>query len=423
MHYAYGKYDGHEFPTSDSLFDYDRIMDFILEYGDKALDALSQIASADAEILEKMLQEGMLEKAAGRYRLTPRAIHAMQRKALMEIFAHLPRGSRDSHPTANPGAGTERLEGTKKYQYGDPISELDLNATLRNAVARRGTECDTRRGRDDVGEGRLDVPTGPPAIEDRTSKPERSGTPGIENPPPPTLGLPIRLSESDLELHLVEGSTTIALCILLDMSGSMMRYGRFLSAKKVAMALTALVRQRFPQDSIDLVGFYSTAMRIREDQLPLMMPKQISTYDYVINVKVPLDQAHRTHQHFTNLQLGLQLGRRILGARQAEQKIMFVITDGQPTAHVDGNMLYLQYPPTRATAMATLQEALLCMRAGIRIATFALIEDYFGMEWVEFVDQFTRLSRGVAFYCASGDLANCVMESYLSGKKKKTYLA
>jgi len=69
--------------------------------------------------------------------------------------------------------------------------------------------------------------------------------------------------------------------------------------------------------------------------------------------------------------------------------------------------------------MATLKEALMCMRAGIRIATFALIEDYYGMDWVEFVDQMTRLSKGVAFYCASGDLANCVMESYLSGRRKR----
>ena len=189
------------------------------------------------------------------------------------------------------------------------------------------------------------------------------------------------------------------------------------------MALSALVRQRFPQDTVDLVGFYSTATRIREEQLPLLMPKRISTHDYMIDTKIPLDQAHRTHQHFTNLQLGLQMGRRIFGARQAEQKMMFIITDGQPTAHVDGNTLYLQYPPTRTTAMATLKESLMCMRAGIRLATFALIEDYFGMEWVEFVDQMTRLSKGVAFYCASGDLANCVMESYLSGKKKKTYIA
>jgi uncharacterized protein with von Willebrand factor type A (vWA) domain len=380
MRYAYGEFDGDEFPTPDSLFGYDQIMDFILEYGEKALDAMEKMDPADAEILQKLLEEGMLDKVAGKYRLTPRAINAMQRRALMEIFSQLPRGSREGHPTTNPGAGADRLEGTKKYQFGDPISELDLNTTLRNAVARQ-TKTDGK------------------------------------------VGLPINISENDLELHLVEGNTSVALCILIDMSGSMMRYGRFLSAKKVAMALTALVRQRFPQDTVDIVGFYSTATRIREEQLPLVMPKPVSTHEYMINIKIPLERAAETHQHFTNLQLGMQMGRKILGARQAEQKLMFVITDGQPTAHVDGSTLYLQYPPTQRTAMATLKESLLCMRAGIRVASFALCEDYFGMEWVEFVDQMTRLCKGVAFYCASGDLASCVMESYLSGKKKKTYIA
>jgi uncharacterized protein with von Willebrand factor type A (vWA) domain len=386
MRYAYGEFDGTEFSMPDSLFNYDQIMDFVLTYGEKALDALSKLNPADAEMLEKLMQEGMLEKVAGRFRLTPRAINAMQRKALMEIFANLPRGSREGHPTASAGAGADRLDGTKKYQFGDPISELDLNQSLRNALARQITQSSVLS-------------------------------------PQSSPNLPIQIGEQDLELHLVEGTTSCALCILIDMSGSMMRYSRFVAAKKVAMALSALVRQRFPQDTVDLVGFYSTATRVREEQLPLLMPKPISTHEYDINIKIPLDQAAKTHQHFTNLQLGMQMGRRILAARPAEQKLMFVITDGQPTAHVDGNTLHLQYPPTRATAMATLKESLLCMRAGIRVATFALIEDYWGMEWVEFVDQLTRLCKGVAFYCASDDLASCVMESYLSGKKKKTYIA
>ena len=84
MRYAYGEYDGEEFPTPDSLFDYDQIMDFILEYGENALDAMNNMNPADAEILEQLLKEGMLDKVAGRYRLTPKAINAMQRKALME---------------------------------------------------------------------------------------------------------------------------------------------------------------------------------------------------------------------------------------------------------------------------------------------------------------------------------------------------
>lgn len=384
MRYAYGEYDGQEFPSPDQLFGYDQFMDFVLAYGDKAMDALAKLNPADAEILEKLLAEGLLDKVAGRYRLTPKAINAMQRKALMEIFANLPRGSREGHPTVNPGAGSDRLEGTKKYQFGDPIHELDLNQTMRNAVHRAAAESQKTHGK------------------------------GL---------MPLNLNEHDLELHQVEGNTSVALAILIDMSGSMMRYGRFIAAKKVAMALSALVRTKFPQDTVDLIGFYSTATRIREEQLPLLMPKQISTNEYMVNMKVPLDQADKAHQHFTNLQLGMQMARRVLATRSAEQKMMFIITDGQPTAHVDGDTLYLQYPPTRTTAMATLREALLCMRANIRVASFALIEDYYGMEWVEFVDQLTRLVKGVAFYCASDDLASCVMESYLSGRKKKAYIA
>lgn len=379
MRYQYGEYNGEEFPSPDSLAGYDQIMEFVLAYGQKALDALEKLNPADAEILQKLIQDGMLDKVAGRYRLTPRAINAMQRKALMEIFAHLPRGSRDSHETSTSGNSSERVEGTRKYQFGDPVSELDMNQTLRNAMTRQANH-------------------------------------GAEISQ-------IQLNHQDLELHMLQGTTNVALCILLDMSGSMARYGRFMAAKKVAMALSALVRQKYPQDTIDIVGFYSSATRIREEQLPLLMPKPITTHAYEIDISVPLVDADKTHPHFTNLQLGMQMGRRLLGARAPEQKMMFIITDGQPTAHVEGDMLHLQYPPTAESSMATLKEALMCMRQGIRVASFALIEDYYGMEWVEFVDQLTRLTKGVAFYCASDDLASCVMESYLSGKKKKAYIA
>ena len=380
MLFNYGEFDGSEFPTPESLFATDSIFDFILSYGDQALEALAKLQPADSDLLEQLIKDGLLEKTAGKFRLTPRAINAMQRKALMEIFAHLPRGSRDGHPTTNAGAGADRLEGTRKYQFGDPISELDMLQSLRNAMAR---------------------------------------TVAAGNSP----GLPIQFNEHDLELHLLEGSTACALCILIDMSGSMMRHGRFLAAKKVAMALTALVRQRFPQDTVDIVGFYSTAVVVPESRLPLLMPKPVSTHEYEIDVHIPLSQAQKTHQHFTNLQLGMQMGRRILSSRSPEQKQMFIITDGQPTAHVEGDMLHLLYPPCRETAVATLREALTCSRSGIRVASFALIEDYWDMQWVEFIDQLTRLCRGVAFYCTGDNLAGCVMESYLSGKKSKTFIA
>src|SRR5262249_36115413 len=157
-------------------------------------------------------------------KLTPRAIGRMQRKALMEVFANLREGQREGHEKITPGLGGERIEGTKQYQYGDPVSELDLHATLHNALSRGATE---RRS-----DGATKDKTGVPALA------------GMSSPNQSARGK-IHFRESDFELHLHEGVTSCSTVVLLDMSGSMMRYGRFLAAKKVALAMQALVRQRF----------------------------------------------------------------------------------------------------------------------------------------------------------------------------------
>jgi uncharacterized protein with von Willebrand factor type A (vWA) domain len=387
MKYFYGEFDGQEFPTPDQLFGFDQLMQFIMEHGEQALKAIQQMMNdpkneAQSDLLEQLLKDGMLDKdGQGRLRLTPRAVSKMQRKALMEVFANLKDGQREGHERVTPGLGGERIEGTKPYSYGDPVSELDLHQTLHNALTRHGLPAKT----------------------------------GGQNK--------IRFDEKDFELHLHEGVTSCSTVVLIDMSGSMMRYGRFLSAKRVAMAMQALVRGRFPQDSIDFVGFYSGASRIPEAMLPLTMPKPVTIYDYQVRLKVPLSQLDKAPQHFTNLHMGLQLARRILRKRSSENKQIFIITDGQPTAHVEGDFAWLLYPPDPRSTVATLKEAVTAVREGCRISTFALIEDYWGMDWVGFVDQLTKLTKGVAFYTSSGELASCIMESYLSGRKKKQYIA
>src|SRR5579859_4001857 len=126
MKYFYGEYDGEEFPTQDKLFGFDQLMQFIMEYGDQALKAIEQMLKdpknvGQSELLEQLLKEGMLDKdGKGRVKLTPRAVSRMQRKALMEVFANLRAGQRDGHEKITPGAGGERIEGTKPYEYGDP---------------------------------------------------------------------------------------------------------------------------------------------------------------------------------------------------------------------------------------------------------------------------------------------------------------
>jgi uncharacterized protein with von Willebrand factor type A (vWA) domain len=393
MKYFYGEYDGEEFPTQDKLFGFDQLMEFIMQHGEQALKAIEQMMQdpknqEQADLLEQMLNEGMLDKdGKGKLRLTPRAITRMQQKALMEVFANLRNGQRDGHEKVTAGQGGERIEGTKPYEFGDPVSELDLHQTIHNALAHHGL----------------------PRVEETTN----SSRPRAR----------IKFDEHDFELHLHEGMTSCSTVVLLDMSGSMMRYGRFLSAKKVAMAMQALVHSKFPQDSIDFVGFYSGAAKIPEIALPLAMPKPVTIYDYQVRLKVPIGQIDKAPQHFTNLHMGLQLARRILRKRASENKQIFIITDGQPTAHVEGDFVYLLYPPDPRSTVATLKEAVLSVKEGCRISTFALIEDYWGMDWVGFVDQLTKLTKGVAFYTSSGELASCIMESYLSGRKKKTYIA
>jgi Ca-activated chloride channel family protein len=396
MKYFYGEFDGQEFPTQDKLFGFDQMMQFIMQYGDQAMRALEQMMNdpkkpEHSELLEQLIKDGLLDKdGKGKLRLTPRAIGRMQRRALMEVFSNLRQGQREGHEKITPGQGGERIEGTKPYQYGDPVSELDLHATLRNALIRQGLPARTKT----TDEGQLTT--------DR---------------------IRIHFAEKDFELHLHEGMTSCSTVVLLDMSGSMMRYNRFTAAKRVAMAMQALVRSRFPQDSIDFVGFYSGANKIPEAALPLSTPKPVTIYDYQVRLKVPISKIDQAPQHFTNLHLGIQLARRILQKRTSENKQIFIVTDGQPTAHVEGDFIYLLYPPDKKSTVATLKEAALATKEGCRLATFALIEDYWGMDWVGFVDQMTRLTKGVAFYTTSDQLASCIMESYLSGRRKKTYIA
>src|SRR5690606_33261122 len=177
MKYFYGEFDGQEFPTPDKLFGMDQLMDFILQYGEQALKAIEQMmnnpdSEAQQQLLQQLIDQGLLDKdGKGKLHLTPKAITRMQQRALMEVFANLSQGQRDGHEKITPGTGGERMDGTKPYQYGDPVSELDLHQTLHNALARTGLPA-----RQDASGGR---------------QPTR-----------------IRFEERDFELHLHEGMTS-----------------------------------------------------------------------------------------------------------------------------------------------------------------------------------------------------------------------
>jgi Ca-activated chloride channel homolog len=434
MRHRYFEFNGKKFPFQDDLGLADAFLDLVMAYGDEAMDALRQMEldPEQSEMLQELLDQGLLDKVQGRWRLTPRAINAMQRKALMEVFAHLPRGTREGHASIEVGTGGERVEGTRPYQFGDPVSEIDLSATLRNTIQRMAGDeanvaADPRVGR--IGDDGVADSTGADSDAGHLSpglRPTR-GSAATSSSPHGTakfsFALPLKIADRDLERYNAEAQTSCSTVLLLDMSGSMARFGRFMQAKKCAMALHALIRQRFPQDTVDIVGFYSGAAEIPEGKLPLLRPKPVTMFDSSIRLRVPLKKLDDAPQHFTNLHLGLLKAKRLLARRGGDNRLMFIITDGQPTAHVQGDYVHLLYPPDRASHVATLKEALLIARRGVRICTFALTDDYWDMDWLGFVEQLGRLTRGVTFNCASGDLSSCVMESYLSGRRKKAYIS
>jgi uncharacterized protein with von Willebrand factor type A (vWA) domain len=123
--------------------------------------------------------------------------------------------------------------------------------------------------------------------------------------------------------------------------------------------------------------------------------------------------------HYPNIHAGRQLARRILRRHSAKNRQIIVITDGEPTAHVEGRDLLLIYPPCEQTARATLSEAQQCAKEGIHISSFALVEDYFYLELVNFVQRMAEVTGGVAAYGNAEDLGNLVVESFVKGRKRR----
>lgn len=397
MKVSYSEFDDHgRFLSPDDLFPSQGFIEFILQYGEDGLEALDEHPDEQIQrLIDELLQAGLLERDEdGDLQLSPRMQRGMQHRAFLEIFRDLKAGIRDGHDSPDPGTRGDRSEGTRPYQWGDPLSEVAMGETLRNAIQRLARESTEQQQRPEI--------------------------------------LPLRLYDEDVAVFHTESTTDTALAIVIDLSGSMMRYGRHIAAKRVALGMHSLVREKFPLDTVDFIGFASIAEHLKEQDLPLVMPKPITTHEWDIRVRVPLDQAELTHPHFTNLHHALRMARQKLNRRAAANKQIFLITDGQPTAHLtpaggdptalndpSTTILNLIYPPSEQSTEATLNEAYHCMQAGIRIASFALIEEYHAMEWIGFVDRLTRLTKGVAFYCTAGDLGATIMESYLSGKRTK----
>jgi uncharacterized protein with von Willebrand factor type A (vWA) domain len=208
-------------------------------------------------------------------------------------------------------------------------------------------------------------------------------------------GTPVRLSPDDFEIDRTESLTSTATVLALDLSLSMPMQDNFLAAKKVAMALHSLITSQFPRDYLGLVGFGELARELRAEQLPEV------SFDYTYG---------------TNMQHALLLARRML-ARQSGTKQVIMITDGEPTAHIQPNgEPFFSYPPAPETIQVTLNEVLRATREGIRINTFMLDS----REYLRsFVEKITQLNRGRAFFTTPETLGDYVLVDFLDQKRAR----
>ncbi|HEY6319896.1 MAG TPA: VWA domain-containing protein [Acidimicrobiia bacterium] len=307
--------------------------------GDDAARSLERLAE-----LARMLEEaGLIEQREGRLELTPRGIRAIGQKALGDLFRKLMKDRAGRHEVERTGEGQDPAYEHKPYEWGDPF-RLNVEQTVKNAIWRQGA------------------------------------------------GTPVRLSPSDFEVERTEVTTRSATVLLLDVSLSMPMRDNFLSAKKVAMALHALITSQFPRDYMGLVSFGRVAREVAPERLPEM------SWDF---------------EWGTNMQHALLLARRML-SRQSGTKQVIMVTDGEPTAHIEGGEPYFQYPPSPITIEETLKEVMRCTREGIRINTFMLDETYYLRS---FVERMMQLNRGRAFFTTPDTLGDYVLVDFLEQRR------
>ena len=300
----------------------------------------------DVTTTRKLEEAGYLEREGDELTLTARAIRKIADRALREIFVRLKRDRAGGHALHRRGAGGDQTDESKAYEFGDPFL-LDLKQTVMNGVQRRGP------------------------------------------------GTPVGLVPGDFEVLRTELRTQAATVVMLDMSRSMLNNGYFLPAKKVALALHALIKGQFPRDALYIVGFSLYARTFTAEQLP-----SLSWSEWNIG---------------SNMHAGFALSRRLLGKHPRGTKQILMVTDGEPTAHLENCVADFSYPPSARTVEETRKEVQRCTREGITINTFMLERS----SWlVGFVEQMARINHGRAFMASPDRLGEYVVVDFVRSRRR-----
>jgi uncharacterized protein with von Willebrand factor type A (vWA) domain len=213
------------------------------------------------------------------------------------------------------------------------------------------------------------------------------------------IGVPVKMEVDDFEVYQTQYLTECSTVLMLDLSLSMARKGSFLAAKRVALALNNLIRSQFPRDSLYIVGFSTYARELKSESLPYVTWDQFDPY--------------------TNIQQGLMVSQKLLSRQKGGNKQIILISDGEPTAHIEKGQLYLGYPPSPRTLQETLREVKRCTRKGIVINTFMLDKSDYLME---FVEQLAKINKGRVFFTTPEKLGEYLLVDYITSKRKRVII-
>jgi Ca-activated chloride channel family protein len=283
-----------------------------------------------------------------RFEVTDKSLDFLGFKTLRDLLGSLGKSNFGRHDTRHWATGIETSGASRHYEFGDTLN-LDTTATLSSAISREG------------------------------------------------LGLPLNLEYEDLHVHQCDYQSSCATVVMLDCSHSMILYGedRFTPAKRVAMALSHLIRTQYPGDSLSLVLFHDSA-----EELPV---------SHLARVKVG--------PWHTNTREGLRVAQRVLARQSKDMKQIVMITDGKPSALTlpDGRIYKNPYGLDPLVVSETLEEVARCKRSNIMINTFMLASD-FGL--VQFVHKVSEMCRGKAYFTTPDTLGQYLLMDYMQRKSR-----
>jgi uncharacterized protein with von Willebrand factor type A (vWA) domain len=296
--------------------------------------------------VERALERaGLVQRRHGRLEVTPKGARKLGERALVKVFERLRRDREGTHEARDPGGLAEPTGGTRPWRFGD-AGQIAVQRTVFNAVVREGP------------------------------------------------GRAPRVVPDDFELVEAEQRTETATALLLDLSFSMPLRGHFVHAKRMALALHALIEGRYPHDTLYLIGFSDYARR--------MEPRDLTAAGW-------------ERVYGTNMQHAFHLAGRLLAEHPRAARQVIMVTDGEPTAHLEGEEVFFSWPPVPQTIRLTLSEAIRLARSGVTLNVF-MLEDSPGL--IRFMERLARLTAGRVFLMDDQDLGAFVVRDYVARRAR-----